>query len=61
MKDDHKDDINKFVDNMTDALSKHKYKMESLRKDPNPRMADIDELVRIFGVFEKPTSSDSKK
>jgi hypothetical protein len=60
MKDDHEDDINNFVDNMSSTVIENKDKMEKLRNNPNPTMAEIDEMVGIFGNYEKPTNNDSK-
>jgi hypothetical protein len=60
MKDDHKDNINNFVDNMSSTIINNKDKMEKLRNNPSPTMAEIDEMVGIFGKYEQPTSNDSK-
>ena len=45
---------------MSSTIIENKDKMEKLRNNPNPSMAEIDEMVKVFGNYEKPTSNDSK-
>ena len=60
MKDDHKNDIDNFVDGMAAKVQYYKESIEQLRKNPNPTMAEIDGLVDVFGNYEQPTSNNSK-
>jgi hypothetical protein len=60
MKDDHEDNINSFVDEMARYVVENNDKMEELRNNPNPSMADIDKMKDIFGNYEQPTNNDSK-
>jgi hypothetical protein len=45
---------------MSSSIINNKDKMEKIRKDSNPSMVDVDEMVAIFGNYEKPTNSDSQ-
>jgi hypothetical protein len=60
MQDDHKDDIDNYVTNMYSSVKANADKIEKIRKNPNPSMADIDEMVGVFGNYEKPTDNDPK-
>jgi hypothetical protein len=43
---------------MSKSIAQNRDKMEKLRKDSNPKMADIDAMVNVFGNYEKSTSTD---
>jgi hypothetical protein len=56
----HKDEVNAYEDQMETAIGVNKNKIEKLRNNPNPSMAEIDEMVGVFGNYEKPIDNDPK-